>query len=360
MLTCSDGVRNMMDDSLARFYRNRLRPSTSFVSFRIIHSTSALSKQPPWDRLKYRRKFLPPYHSPPKIEDSYFSKEQYLSLEPPLAPGKWGSTPEQIKKDSFRKGEILQAIPSTFWKLQELYHLEQNLWFQKLDLPMHIPEALSFTQFITRTKLVDGLPKSNDIENKDEILNLVICSIKDMLKLETTTYNRRHISSLNADNSGIEARSRNRRRFISNLLETACSTIASALPDSTLSTRPIQTDEKCLVETFFKKAGYTKLGNEADDLYESIFPEINETVKDSDGFVRYRLRGELAWALRTCDPLLPFVTMTDSACFEGPVPVHDYAPEMYDLLPVDCFSFSSMPFCRNHFSSEFARSVAGE
>ncbi|CAH8645707.1 unnamed protein product [Heterobilharzia americana] len=132
------------------------------LAIRYISSSPTLFKQPPHDKLRSKRANPPPFHSLPFYDqapaDSLPSKEVKIG-------GHWGSMDEKTKKLRFRHGEQLKAIPTSFEKIEELFYIEDNMWFHSIDIPLKHPEMLDFSQFVTRTKLIPWIPESYSYDN---------------------------------------------------------------------------------------------------------------------------------------------------------------------------------------------------
>ncbi|KAA0185513.1 28S ribosomal protein S30 mitochondrial [Fasciolopsis buskii] len=314
-------------------------------------TTSSTWKQPKHDRLRMRRHLPPPRHQFPFVHEAPVN---ILPEKPPVIPASWDSTVDKVKNLRFNHGDHLSSIPTTFEKLEELYHLEKNLWFHSLDLPLKSPEMLDFSKFITRTKLLDWsweLPSNHQSALGNRLAHQLSEQLLYLYRNPVNIYDQRPKS--------FNARKMRRIMLISSCMETAYQTIMSTQPASPFARGIHQIDEFARVETFLKRLYPREMWSSVSEVDEDLFDDVDETVLDDEGCVRYRIRADLAWQLRGPDPLQPFLSMDHPVCYDTKPSECLYRPEALDLKPVDCFKFSCLPKTHFRFASEFARSVAG-
>lgn len=202
--------------------------------------------------------------------------------------------------DRFNHGDHLSSIPTTFEKLEELYHLEKNLWFHSLDLPLKSPEMLDFSKFITRTKLLDWsweLPSNHQSALGNRLAHQLSEQLLYLYRNPVNIYDQRPKS--------FNARKMRRIMLISSCMETAYQTIMSTQPASPFARGIHQIDEFARVETFLKRLYPREMWSSVSEVDEDLFDDVDETVLDDEGCVRYRIRADLAWQLRGPDPLQP-------------------------------------------------------
>ncbi|CAL8089637.1 unnamed protein product [Calicophoron daubneyi] len=211
---------------------------------------------------------------------------------------------------------------------------------------------LLFAQNITRTKLLAMEPPEHNHPLVSNYLNQVLTE-----QLFTQSYPPLNTQDLSPE----AARSRAQRRcqLIASYMEVVYRALATSQTGSHLASDRVQIDERATVETFCKRLVSREIYEHFEDVCEDVYDDVNETIIDKEGCVRYRIRAELAWQLRSSDPLKPFVAKGDPSCSEGALPECNYRPEAFGLQPVDCFRFSCIPHARTRASEEFARSVAG-
>ncbi|CAH8663928.1 unnamed protein product [Dicrocoelium dendriticum] len=324
--------------------------SSGKISARFISFSASVWKLPPHDRQRYKRHQPEPRHSLPFTDEA---RLDHLPKKPIPTTGLWGSTAPHIRDKRFKHGELLKSMPSTFDKLQELYHFEDNLWFHSLDLPLKIPGMLPFVQQLTRTNVAKWEPEEVDCPLMQKYL---LQSLSEGLSL----LNRLPLNRIDERPTAVEARAKHRSRLIAACLESAYQAWTRAYPCSSPSDHVHQVDERATVETFFKRLVSPGLFVKHDDVIEDVFDEVNDTVVDpEENTVRYRIRTELAWQLRVSRPLQQFICWEHPTCLECEVPVCNYRPEAFDLKPLECYRFSCLPYTQAPDFSEYARSVAG-
>ncbi|THD23974.1 28S ribosomal protein S30 mitochondrial [Fasciola hepatica] len=318
----------------------------SRICARSFRTTSTAWKQPAHDRLRMRRHQPQPRHRLPFVDEAPMN---VLPEKPPVLPTSWGSTADKVKCLRYSHGVHLSSIPTTFEKLEELYHLEKNLWFHSLDLPLKSPEMLDFSQFITRTKLLDWSWEPFDHQSALE------SRLSHQLSEQLLFLCRLPVNMHDQKPESIIARGRRRTMLISNCMETAYQTIVTSEPASQLARSVHQIDESARVETFLKRLYPNEMWKPVSEIDEDLFEDVDETILDGEGCVRFRIRADLTWQLRVPDPLQPFFPMKHPICYSEKPPKCRYRPEAFGLKPIDCFKFSCLPID----SSELARSVAG-
>ncbi|KAA3681076.1 uncharacterized protein DEA37_0000760 [Paragonimus westermani] len=317
---------------------------------RFISTTPSFRRQPPHDRQRYKRHHPEPRHSVPFVDDAPLSR---LPRKPTAISGLWGSTDPLVKSLRFRNGEELKQLPSTFEKIQELYHMENNMWFHSLDLPIQYPEMLEFTQQLTRTNLY-----SMDLEIRES--SIVHQYLTYALTEGVSYLNQPLVNHTSSDLEAIAARSKKRYTLIAAFMEALYQACCQGDLAPHLTRQPHHLDERATVETFVKRSSPKELFVYRDDVAEDLYEDANETVFDtSENTVRYRIRAELAWQLRGSKPLKPFVALDDPQCLQDRVPRSNYRPEAFGLKPIDCYCFTCVPHTETLDYSEFARSVAG-
>ncbi|KAF7260087.1 hypothetical protein EG68_02727 [Paragonimus skrjabini miyazakii] len=317
---------------------------------RFISTTPSFRRQPPHDRQRYKRHHPEPRHSVPFVDDAPLGR---LPRKPTSISGLWGSTDPVVKSLRFKNGEELKRLPSTFEKLQELYYMENNMWFHSLDLPLQYPEMLEFTQQLTRTNLY-GMDL--DVRGSSIVQQYLTYSLTEMLIL----LNQPRVNQTSSDSEAIAMRSKKRCTLIAAFMESLYQACCRGDLAPHLVRQPHQLDERATVETFVKRSYPKELFVCWDDIAEDLYEDVNETVFDtSENIVRYRIRAELAWQLRGSEPLKPFVPWDDLQCLQDRVPRSNYRPEAFGLKPVDCYCFTCVPHAETLDYSEFARSVAG-
>ncbi|KAF5398049.1 Ribosomal protein S30 mitochondrial [Paragonimus heterotremus] len=317
---------------------------------RSISTTPSFRRQPPHDRQRYKRHHPEPRHSVPFIDDAPLG---HLPRKPTSISGLWGSTDPLMKSLRFRNGEELKRLPSTFEKLQELYYMENNMWFHSLDLPLQYPEMLEFIQQLTRTNLY-GM----DLEIRES--SIVHQYLTYALTEGLIHLNQPPVNQTSSDSETIAMRSKKRCTLIAAFMEALYQGCCRGDLAPHLVRQPHHLDERATVETFVKRSYPKELFVCWNDIAEDLYEDANETVFDtSENVVRYRIRAELAWQLRGSEPLKPFVPWDDPQCLQDRVPRSNYRPEAFGLKPVDCYCFTCMPHTETLDYSEFARSVAG-
>ncbi|KAF6772263.1 hypothetical protein AHF37_09147 [Paragonimus kellicotti] len=331
-----------------------LKPPWITVSYsnlgRLISTTPSFRRQPPQDRQRYKRHHQEPRHSVPFVDDAPLDR---LPRKPTSISGLWGSTDPLVKSLRFRNGEELKRLPSTFEKLQELYHMENNMWFHSLDLPLQCPEMLEFTQQLTRTNLY-----SMDLEIRES--SIVHQYLTYALTEGLIHLNQPPVNQTSSDSEAIAMRSKKRCSLIAAFMEALYQACCRGDLAAHLTRQPHHLDERATVETFVKRSSPKELFVCWNDVAEDLYEDANETIFDtSENIVRYRIRAELAWQLRGSEPLKPFVPWDDPQCLRDRVPRSNYRPEAFGLKPVDCYCFTCIPHAETLDYSEFARSVAG-
>ncbi|KER33072.1 hypothetical protein T265_00970 [Opisthorchis viverrini] len=375
---------------------------------RLITTTTALRRQPPHDKQRYKRHHPEPRHTMPFIDEAPLD---HLPRRSPTPTGLWGSTSAVVKAQRFKHEQQLKQVATTFEKLQELYHLEQNLWYHSLDLPLQHPEMLEFCQQLTRTNVmypwepdlaqeyplaqeymahavsecllqltrlpintVDTNPEAVLLRNRERgkmIAAYMEAFHQAWLRMFPQSHvahvseclqqlNRLPINTVDTNPEAVLLRNRERGKMIAAYMEAFHQAWLRMFPQSHVARRPYQLDERGTIETFLKRKVPPEMFSKYDDIAEDIFDEVNETVFDTkEETVRYRIRSELACQLRGIDPLRPFLSWDDPLCLENRVPTCNYRPEAFELKPVDCYEFSCLPHTETLDFSEFARSVAG-
>ncbi|OON22847.1 hypothetical protein X801_01249 [Opisthorchis viverrini] len=319
---------------------------------RLITTTTALRRQPPHDKQRYKRHHPEPRHTMPFIDEAPLD---HLPRRSPTPTGLWGSTSAVVKAQRFKHEQQLKQVATTFEKLQELYHLEQNLWYHSLDLPLQHPEMLEFCQQLTRTNVM--YPWEPDLAQEYPLAQEYMAHAVSECLLQL---NRLPINTVDTNPEAVLLRNRERGKMIAAYMEAFHQAWLRMFPQSHVARRPYQLDERGTIETFLKRKVPTEMFSKYDDIAEDIFDEVNETVFDTkEETVRYRIRSELACQLRGIDPLRPFLSWDDPLCLENRVPTCNYRPEAFELKPVDCYEFSCLPHTETLDFSEFARSVAG-
>uniref|UniRef100_A0A0X3P0C7 28S ribosomal protein S30 n=1 Tax=Schistocephalus solidus TaxID=70667 RepID=A0A0X3P0C7_SCHSO len=332
----------------------------TFSLSRLLHSSECLQKQPPWSRMRRKRKIVPPAQSLPFCDEDPVGGLKMEEVFPKPVTGVWGSTEESLKRKFFKKEEILKQSPTVFGKLRELYYLEDNMWYNNLDLPLLYLESLEFSQHITRTALHQTtLPPSSQPEEKTTILSQ---RLSQFLRDELHLLNKPYINTVDMSVEARRQRSSATHEFLCSLMECIHGTLAQLYPNSHLITRNNQIDNGAKVETFFKRTGYADLLNahtSDSTLAEGLWEPVSEVLLDSDNLIRFRLRGQLNWQLRGQMPLQPFVSTDDPSCFQKYLPSALYRPESFGVEPVENYDFSCLPFTLNKILSEYLRTVAG-
>ncbi|CAH8575867.1 unnamed protein product [Schistosoma turkestanicum] len=317
---------------------------------RYISSSPVLFKQPNRDKLRSKRANPPPHHSLPFYDeapaDSFPSKQVDIV-------GRWGSTDNKIKKLRYCHGELLKSIPTSFEKLQELYYLEDNMWFHSIDIPLQHPEMLEFSQFVTRTKII---PWTTESHKSNPILTNYL---KYLFSEELKSVNSKPVNIHDQSINGLNSRADHRRKKISMIMETVYRAFLSSGTESLVNELSSQIDERATIEIFLKRLVDHDVFKNFEEVNEDIYEPVNETVVDAERCVHYRIRSELAWQLRGPFPLKPRFDLDDQICFlDNPI-VCNYRPEAFDLQLVECYNFNCLPFARTIDFSEFARSIAG-
>ncbi|CAH8663932.1 unnamed protein product [Schistosoma bovis] len=317
---------------------------------RHISSSPVLSKQPFHDKLRSKRSNPPPHHSLPFYDEA--PPHSFPSKQVDIV-GQWGSTDNSIKRLRFRHGEFLKTIPTSFEKLQELYFLEDNMWFHSIDIPLQHPEMLEFSQFVTRTKLIPWIPESYDC-------NPILSSyLKYLFSEELHSVNSKPVNIHDQSIDGLNLRADYRRKKISMIMETVYRAFLSARTESLVNELSTQIDERATIEIFLKRLVDHEVFENSENVNEDVYEPVNETIIDVERCVHYRIRSELAWQLRGPFPLKPHFDLDDPICFlENPI-VCNYRPEAFDLQHIECYNFNCLPFARTIDFSEFARSIAG-
>ncbi|KAK4474700.1 hypothetical protein MN116_001828 [Schistosoma mekongi] len=317
---------------------------------RHISSSTVLFRQPFRDRLRSKRANPPPFHSLPFYDEA---PAESLPSRRVDVVGQWGSTDNRTKKLRFRHGEHLKTIPTLFDKLQELYYLEDNMWFHSIDIPLQHPEMLEFSQFVTRTKLIPWMSESYD---SNPILSNYL---NYLFSEELKSVNSIPVNMLDQSVNGFNSRADCRRKKISTIMETVCRAFLSTGTESLTDELSTQIDERATIEMFLKRMVDNKVFEYTEKVNEDIYESVNETIFDSESCVHYRIRSELAWQLRGPFPLKPLFNLNDPICFpERPI-VCNYRPEAFDLQLVECYNFNCLPLARTIDFTEFARSIAG-
>ncbi|CAH8665224.1 unnamed protein product [Heterobilharzia americana] len=261
---------------------------------------------------------------------------------------------EKTKKLRFRHGEQLKAIPTSFEKIEELFYIEDNMWFHSIDIPLKHPEMLDFSQFVTRTKLIPWIPESYSYDNSHLSSYLNYLFMEELKCVNSCPINTRDQS----DHS-FNLRMNYRRRKISMIMETICRAFLSTETESLVGGLSTQIDEHALIEMFLKRLVDREVFETTEEVNEDIYESVNETILDSEGCVHYRIRSEVAWQLRGPFPLKAHFNSNDPVCFPDKPILCSYRPEAFDLKHVECYNFNCLPFSRRIDFSEFARSVAG-
>ncbi|GAA47635.1 hypothetical protein CSKR_101037 [Clonorchis sinensis] len=327
-------------------------PALPLQLCRLITTTTALRRQPPHDKQRYKRHYPEPRHTIPFIDEAPLD---HLPRWSPTPTGLWGSTSPVVKAQRFKHEQQLKQVATAFEKLQALYHLEQNLWYHSLDLPLQHPEMLEFCQQLTRTNVM--YPWEPDLAQEYPLAQEYMAHAISECLLQL---NRLPINTVDTNPEAVLLRNRERGKMIAAYMEAFHQAWLRMFPQSHVARRPHQLDERGTVETFLKRKVSPEMFSKYDDIAEDIFDEVNETVFDTkEETVRYRIRSELAWQLRGIDPLRPFLAWDDPLCLENRVPVCNYRPEAFELKPVDCYEFSCLPHTETLDFSEFVRSVAG-
>lgn len=199
----------------------------------------------------------------------------------------------------FRHGEFLKTIPTSFEKLQELYFLEDNMWFHSIDIPLQHPEMLEFSQFVTRTKLIPWIPESYDC-------NPILSSyLKYLFSEELHSVNSKPVNIHDQSIDGLNLRADYRRKKISMIMETVYRAFLSARTESLVNELSTQIDERATIEIFLKRLVDHEVFENSENVNEDVYEPVNETIIDVERCVHYRIRSELAWQLRGPFPLKP-------------------------------------------------------
>lgn len=316
---------------------------------RCISTTIVYFKQPPHDRQRYRRHKQPPYQSLQFFDEAPL---EYLPKKPPVVEVQWGSIDPKVKNLRYKQSEQLKSAPSLFTKLQELYHLENNLWFHSLDLPLAYPGMLDFVKFLTRTKVLAYQPKICQQPIMSAYCNQAL--------IELATSNFLPLNSHDISAKAMQSRATRRCRQLSTLMEAIYRAFVHSEPDLHNTGLFTQIDERATIETFIKRLVDPDLfENNDDNIAEDIYEPVNETILDAENCIRFRIRSELAWQLRGPYPLKALVEMNNPVCFEKEALDCKYRPEAFGLSTVDCYNFSCLPYALVGSHTEFARSVAG-
>ncbi|CAH8871203.1 unnamed protein product [Trichobilharzia szidati] len=318
---------------------------------RYISSSPVLLKQPPHDRLRSKRRNPPPFHTLPFYDEA---PAKGLPKKPLKVSGQWGSTDKKVKESRFRHGELLKATPTLFEKLQELTHIEENMWFHSIDIPLKHPEMLGFSQFVTRTRLIPWIPEqySDSSSYLSNYLNYLFME-------ELQSMNRKPVNMHDQSDNGVNSRANYRRKKISVIMETVCRSFLSSGTESLVTELSTQIDEHATIEMFLKRLVDHEVFENAEKVDEDIYEAVNETVIDREDCVHYRIRSQLAWQLRGAFPLKAHFSLDDPICFPDEPILCTYRPEAFDLSLVECYNFNCLPFSRTIDFSEFARSIAG-
>ncbi|KAH8868849.1 28S ribosomal mitochondrial isoform 2 [Schistosoma japonicum] len=317
---------------------------------RYISSSTVLFKQPSRDRLRSKRANPPPFHSLPFYDEA---PADSLPSKPVNVVGQWGSTNSKTKKLRFLHGEHLKTIPTLFDKLQELYYLEDNMWFHSIDIPLQHPEMLEFSQFVTRTKLIPWGPESNDTNS------ILLNYLNYLFSEELESVNSMPVNILDQSVNGFNSRADCRRKKISMIMETVYRAFLSTGTESLVDELSTQIDERATIEMFLKRLVDNEVFECTEKVNEDIYEPVNETIFDSESCIHYRIRSELAWQLRGPFPLKPLFNLNDPICFPEKPIVCNYRPEAFDLQLVECYNFNCLPFARTIDFTEFARPIAG-
>ncbi|VDP85143.1 unnamed protein product, partial [Schistosoma mattheei] len=151
-------------------------------------------------------------------------------------------TKSHLLEKLFRHGEFLKTIPTSFEKLQELYFLEDNMWFHSIDIPLQHPEMLEFSQFVTRTKLIPWIPESYDC-------NPILSSyLKYLFSEELHSVNSKPVNIHDQSINGLNLRADYRRKKISMIMETVYRAFLSARTESLVNELSTQIDERATIE----------------------------------------------------------------------------------------------------------------
>ncbi|KAL7059371.1 hypothetical protein AAHC03_013734 [Spirometra sp. Aus1] len=309
--------------------------------------------------MRRKRKIVPPFHSLPFWNEDPVTDLRMEEVFPKPITGLWGSTEESLKRKFFKKEETLKQLPTVFEKLHELYYLEDNMWYNNLDLPLQYLESLEFSQHITRTTLHQITPPPSQPEGKTAILSE---RLSQLLQDELRLLNKPYLNTVDVSVEARRQRSAAKHEFLCSLMECIHNTLAQLYPDSHLITCNNQIDNGAKVETFFKRTGYADLLNSQSSdstLAEDLWEPVSEILLDSENLIRFRLRGQLNWQLRGQMPLQAFVSTDDPSCFQKHLPNSLYRPENFGVKPVESYDFSCLPFTLNKHLSEYLRTVAG-
>ncbi|VDK37860.1 unnamed protein product [Taenia asiatica] len=329
--------------------RRRLCAQTTFIGS--LHTSAVIQKQPAHDRQRRRRKMPPPFHRLPFYDEDPLKVLKVGHLFPASIPGSWGTTDVKTMEKFHKIGQVLKTQPTLHEKLKELYYHEKNLWYHRLDLPLNCTDTLDFSQYITRTNL---RPIEELSPTYSAPINLNIDIVRNRVQEFLT------LCPLKPKSSPYE-----RQEFLSAFMECIHSTLVEYCNQGHLRTQVTQLDVGAKVETFFKRSGFADLYDtehiEKECLSEGIWEPTEEAILDSEGLLRFRVCGKLAWQLRTDSPLPPFVTASEGVCFEDRLPPDGklYRPEVFGLDPIDHYDFSCLPFVNTMHSPEYIRSVAG-
>lgn len=201
----------------------------------------------------------------------------------------------------------LKQLSTSFEKIQELYHLEDNLWYHTLDLPLRFPEMVDFVQTITRTKVVH-LP----LEELKRPYPSIVADYVNHFLYDYASVNRPRINELDVSAKAEAVRHDRKRKWIAELMESVLRGVVAANDPLLLaggggrggSDELFQVDEGATVETFFKRMTPKEMWDST-DVVEDVFDRVDETVVDKEGCTHYRVRGQLAWQIRTPYPLIP-------------------------------------------------------
>ncbi|BHF69768.1 mitochondrial translation [Sparganum proliferum] len=309
--------------------------------------------------MRRKRKIVPPFHSLPFWNEDPVTDLRMEEVFPKPVTGLWGSTEESLKRKFFKKEETLKQLPTVFEKLHELYYLEDNMWYNNLDLPLQYLESLEFSQHITRTTLHQITLPPSQPEGKTAILSE---RLSQLLQDELRLLNKPYLNTVDVSVEARRQRSAAKHEFLCSLMECIHNTLAQLYPDSHLITCNNQIDNGAKVETFFKRTGYADLLNSHSSdstLAEDLWEPVSEILLDSENLIRFRLRGQLNWQLRGQMPLQAFVSTDDPSCFQKNLPNSLYRPENFGVEPVESYDFSCLPFTLNKHLSEYLRTVAG-
>ncbi|VDQ12580.1 unnamed protein product [Trichobilharzia regenti] len=262
---------------------------------RYISSSPVLLKQPPYDRLRSKRRNPPPFHTLPFYDEA---PAKSLPKKPLKVSGQWGSTDKKVKESRFRHGELLKATPTLFEKLDELTHIEENMWFHSIDIPLKHPEMLGFSQFVTRTRLIPWIPEPY-IGSSSYLSNY----LNYLFMEELQSMNRKLVNMHDQSDNGVNSRADYRRKKISVIMETVCRSFLSSGTESLVTELSTQIDEHATIEMFLKRLVDREVFENTEKVDEDIYEAVNETIIDREDCVHYRIRSQLAWQLRGPFPL---------------------------------------------------------